>query len=252
MASRLLTLIMFVLAVVASSAFTALYLKEKGGVSGSVNKDEVSKIVASYIEENPDVIVQGLQKAQMKREMEESKKAEENVSKLRDALENNAKDPQGGNKAGDVTMVAFFDHNCGYCKKSIPDIEKLISEDGKLKFVLKELPILGDFSVQQAKVSLAVAKLNPDQWYGFYVKLSEAHPQNLDQVLAVAQNIGMNVEAIRSEMNSPDIENQINDNRSLADQLGIRGTPAFIIGGKMVKGAVGYDAFKQVINESRS
>ncbi|HCR85194.1 MAG TPA: hypothetical protein DIV86_00795 [Alphaproteobacteria bacterium] len=251
MASRLLTLILFILAVVASSAFTALYLEKKGG-STSVSKDEVGKLVASFIEENPEIIVQGLQRAQMKREMEESRKAEESISKLRDVLEKSPKDPIGGNKDGDVTMVIFHDFNCGYCKKSVPDVARLVAEDGNLKIVMKDLPILGEFSDVKAKVSTAVSRIAPEKWLEYYVKVTEAQPQNLDQTLAVVANLGINADAVRADMSGPDVQNHINENRSIAEQLGIRGTPAFVINGKLIKGAVGYEAFKQVIEEARN
>jgi protein-disulfide isomerase len=251
MATRILSLVLFVLAVVASSAFTALYLEKKGGAGGA-NKEEIGKIVASFIEENPEVIIQGLQKAQMKREMEEAKKAEENISSLRDSLEKNPKDPHAGNKDGDVTMVIFHDFNCGYCRKSVADVKKLVENDSKLRIVMKDLPILGPLSEEKAKISIAVSKIAPEKWYEYYITMADKTPQNADQILEIVAGLGINSEAVKAEMTSKEIQEHINDNKSIADQIGIRGTPAFVINGKLVKGAVGYDSFKEMVEAARS
>lgn len=250
MATRLLTLVLFVLAVVASSAFTALYLDKKNS-TGGVSKEEIGKIVGEFIEQNPEVVIQGLQNAQIKREQEEARKAEENIAGLKNALENNAKDPVAGDKNGDVTMVVFHDYSCGYCRKSVKDVAKLIENDPKVKVVMKDMPILGPVSDLKAKASVAISRVAPEKWYNFYTSMADKSPQNEEQLLQIVSSLGINSAAVKSEMNSNEVEQQINDNKAIAQQIGIRGTPAFVIDGQLVKGAVGYDTFKNMVDKSR-
>jgi protein-disulfide isomerase len=189
----------------------------------------------------------------MAREEEESKKAEQMAASLRPQLEQNAKDAFAGNKSGDVTFVAFIDHNCGYCRKSIADIEKLLAEDKNIKFVLKDFPILGPLSIEKAKASIAVAKIAPEKWYSFYTALDEGNFQTPEQVIALATaKTGIDSTLLKAEMESKETENKISENHSLGEQLNISGTPVFIINGKVLRGALGYDAFKQAVSEARA
>ncbi len=251
MGTRILILVLFVLSVLTSSALTYLLINKTGGGSGSTGN--LNEAVQNFIEKNPEVIIQGLRKAQAARAEQEAQDSEKMATTLRPQLEKNPTDPQAGNKTGDVVMVVFHDHNCGYCRKSIPDIEKVLTEDKDLKLVVKDLPILGPLSVEKAKASIAVAKIAPEKWYDYYEAIGHSNTQTVEQVIElVHEKLGIEPTLLRSEMESRETANKISENHALAEQLGVSGTPVFIINGKVIRGAAGYDAFKAAIAEARA
>jgi protein-disulfide isomerase len=250
MGTRILILVLFVLSVLTSSALTYLLINKTGSAGGAGN---VAGAVEKFITENPEVIIQGLRKAQESRAQQEAQDSEKMAMTLRPQLEKNPTDGQAGNKSGDVTMVAFYDHNCGYCRKSVADIEKVLGEDKDLKLVVKEFPILGPLSVDKAKASIAVAKIAPDKWYDYYDGMAHTNTQTVEQVVEFVQTkLGIDPNLLRSEMESKETANKISENHALGEQLNISGTPVFIINGKVIRGAAGYDAFKAAIAEARA
>lgn len=251
MGTRVLIVVLFMLSVLTSSALTYLLINKTN--SGTSNTADLGESIKAFIEKNPEVIIDGLRKAQASRAEQEAQDSEKMATTLRPQLEKNPTDPQAGNKEGDVTIVAFHDHNCGYCRKSIADIEKLLSEDKGVKFVVKDFPILGPLSVDKAKASIAVAKIAPEKWYDFYDGLGHSNTQTVEQVIELAQTkVGIDPILLRSEMESKATTNKISENHSLGEQLNISGTPVFIINGKVVRGAAGYDAFKAAVAEARA
>jgi protein-disulfide isomerase len=254
MGTRVLIIVLFVLSVLTSSALTYLLISKTNVASASgAPAGNIGEQVAKFIQENPNVIIDSLRKAQQARAEQEEQQAGLKASELRPQLENGKNDPTAGNKDGDVTIVAFHDHNCGFCRKSIPDIEKIISEDSNVKFVVKDFPILGPVSVDKAKASVSIARIAPDKWYKFYDELGKSNAQNLDQILALAsEKVGIDSNLLRSEMESSETKNKISENHSLGEQLGITGTPVFVINGQVLRGALGYDAFKSAVLQARA
>jgi protein-disulfide isomerase len=250
MGTRILIVVLFVLSVLTSSALTYLMLNKSGA---SAAGGDIGAEIEKFIEENPEAIINGLRKAQMARQEQEEQELEKNATELRPQLEQNPADAQAGNKDGDVVFVAFHDHNCGYCRKSIADIEKLLSEDKGIKFVLKDFPILGPSSVEKAKASIAVAKLAPEKWYTFYDKMGHSNARTAEQIFELAEKeLGISPALLKSEMESKATENKITENHALGEQLNISGTPVFIVNGIVVRGAVGLEAFKEAVAAARA
>lgn len=251
MATRVLIIVLFILSVLTSSALTYLLVSKTMKTSGV--QGNVAEEVEKFIVQNPEIIIEGLRKAQVQRQQQEAQESEEKAQTLRPQLEKASGDGVAGNKDGDVTMVVFHDHNCGFCKRSIPDVLKLVEEDKGLKVVVKDFPILGPLSVEKSKASLAVAKIAPDKWAKFYENDIKSRAQSAEQIVEeVSEVIGVDAKLLRSEMNSKEVQNKIAENHSLAEQLAIQGTPVFIINGRVIRGAAGYDAFKQMIAETRA
>lgn len=251
MGTRFLVLVLFILAMVSSSALTVLYLnKSSETIAGSVDEDTVGKLVSDYIENNPQVILDGIQKAQAQQRNKEAAQAAKNVKQVTPQIESSK--AIAGNPKGDVTFAIFHDYNCGFCRKAIPDIQKLIKEDKNVKIVLKDLPILGQKSRDKGSISTAVQVLAPEKAWDAYVKISEKNPKNDAQMDAILEEIGLDVAVIREKAKSPEIENLISENRSIATKVGIRGTPAFIVGEQLVRGAVGFDRFKATVDSERA
>jgi protein-disulfide isomerase len=145
----------------------------------------------------------------------------------------------------DVTLVEFFDYACPYCKASNPSVDRLLSEDKGLRVVYRELPILGPDSVTAARLSLEASKLG--RFAKFHDTLWAAGRPAPNTIAAAAQA----AEIAPKPNGDPEIEAELKRNYQLAGQLGATGTPLFVIGDRVLNGAVGYDALKQAIAEAR-
>jgi len=150
-----------------------------------------------------------------------------------------------GSAKPDVTLVEFFDYACPYCKSSNPSVDRLLAEDKGLRVVYRELPILGPDSVTAARLSLAASKLG--RFNQFHDTLWQAGRPAPETNAAAAAAAGIAPEPA----NDPAIEGELKRNFQLAGQLGATGTPVFVIGNKVMNGAVGYDALKAAIAEAR-
>lgn len=159
-------------------------------------------------------------------------------------------DPVAGNPHGDVTIIEFFDTNCPYCRKLEPVMEKFLAEDHDVRLVFKDLPILGDASVLGAKALLAA------QMQGGYNKLRKAIMQmppntDLSMIQVAAEKLGLDWPRLKHDMNDPAIQKRIDSNLSLARMLGIDGTPALIVGDRLVPGAVDLSELKSLVAKAK-
>ncbi|MBW8728935.1 MAG: DsbA family protein, partial [Inquilinus limosus] len=162
-----------------------------------------------------------------------------------------ASSPVIGNAQGDVTLVEFFDYQCGYCKRAQPDLERLVKQDTGLKVVLKEFPILGPASVTAARASLA-AKMQ-GKYLEFHTKMMGLKGQLTDQVIYdTAQQVGLDLDKLKQDMNDASVVAELRANMDLAQALGVQGTPAFVINDQIIPGAVGFDALKSEIDKERA
>ncbi|MCH8834790.1 MAG: DsbA family protein [Proteobacteria bacterium] len=167
-----------------------------------------------------------------------------------DELLNDPASPVGGNPDGDVTLVEFFDYQCPYCKTIFPSIQELLAEDRKLRFVFKEIPVLGKDSVFAARAALAARRQG--KYLEFHMALMPARGKLTEsRVMGLAEKVGLDVDRLRRDMAERTIGDMIRRNLELADALGIDGTPAFIIGDTQVPGAVEIDTLKTLIARAR-
>jgi protein-disulfide isomerase len=159
-----------------------------------------------------------------------------------------------GNPNGDLTMVEFFDYNCGYCRGALPAMLALLKDDPKLRIVLKEWPILGPGSVDAAHVAVAVRMQDPggQKYLAFHRKLlGDPGPADKDKALAAAAAAGLDMVRIRRDMESDEPLVTIDEDSDLARALGINGTPGYVIGDTVVPGAIGLAALKDQIAKAR-
>jgi protein-disulfide isomerase len=151
-----------------------------------------------------------------------------------------------GNPQGQTTLVEYFDYNCHFCKGALPDIARLMKEDPNLHVVLKDFPVLGPGSVEAARVASAARNQLPgERFWDFHNKLLGLHgPVGKKEALGVAKEMGLDMDRLQKDMDSPDINNGLKETLAVADQLQINGTPTFIVGDSVVVGAVGYNDLK--------
>ncbi|MFZ5676649.1 MAG: DsbA family protein [Pseudomonadota bacterium] len=215
-----------------------------------VQKKELGDIIRQYLLENPEVVRDAMQELERKQQEAEDSARSDTLKTMASEIFHSKDDLVGGNPKGKVTMVEFFDYNCGYCKRAFPDVMKMIDADKDLKLVMKEFPILGPGSVYAARAALASRKQGK---YWEYHMAMMAHEGRIDEAVAdqIAEATGLDVKKLKADMEADEVNQVIGRNMQLADSLKIQGTPAFIIDETVIPGAVGYEALAAVVKQIR-
>lgn len=191
---------------------------------------QVQGVVHDYLVTNPQVLVEASQSLQKQQMQQMEQKAKTAIAQNADQIFADPMTPVVGNAKGDVTLLEFFDYQCPHCKDMKPVIDKLIAKDANLRVVYKELPIFGESSRDAAAAALAANKQGADK----YMKLHEAllaaeNPLSRDKVMQIAKSVGLDVNKLAADMQSSDVQKQLDDNLQLAQALNLIGTPTFII-----------------------
>lgn len=199
-------------------------------------------IVRAYILENPEIITEAVEILQ-KREM----------AKRMDAAGSAITKPfpgaVGGNPNGTITVVEFTDYNCGFCRSSVPDLNRLMASEKDVKIVYRELPILAATSRDAARWALAAAKQGKHK--AFHDAMFAAGPANEQSITAAARRAGLNMDQAAKDAASAEVNAEIERNLAMMQQIGFNGTPTFIVGDQMLEGALGYDALKAAVEKAR-
>ena len=217
-------------------------------------RTEIEKIVKDYLLANPEVLQEAFTELQRRQTVAEAAKYRVAIKDNAQALFNSNRQVVLGNPQGDVTMVEFFDYNCGYCKRALGDMLELLKSDSKLKVVLKEFPVLGEGSVQAAQVAVAVRMQDKTgkKYFDFHQKLFANRGQiDRTQALAAAKDVGLDMSRLEKDMASDEIKATLEESFKLADALGMSGTPTYVVGSEILVGAVGVAALKEKINTAR-
>ena len=200
-------------------------------VLSAPQEDAVRAIVRDFILRNPEILVEALRR-------------------LRADLLQDPGSPAIGPANADAVLVQFFDYRCPYCKQVAEPVVALARADPRLRVVFKELPILGPDSVVASRAALAAAMQG--QYQKFHLALmARRGPLDEASVLALAKEIGLDQARLRADMAKPEVMAQVERNRALARDLGIRGTPAFVIGDEIVPGAIDIDTMRQLVARAR-
>lgn len=216
--------------------------------TAGLSKADVEKIVHDYIVANPKLIMDSVDDYQQRAMTEQST---EGLKKNQETLYKDPASPEAGNPKGDVTVVEFFDYNCHFCKGAFPSIQTLLEKDKNVRVVFKELPILGQSSITAAKWALAADKQH--KYYAFHSAMMENKDPISDDLLeSVAKKVGMDVDKAKGYVSSSDAMVQLQKNHTLAADLGISGTPGFIIGDNISRGAIPLEDMQKMIADLRA
>ncbi len=235
--SRLQLLLLVLLGAVFGAG--GMWLAERaapGDLSGA-DQARIERVVRDYVLANPELIPQAMQRLQER----ESGQA---IAADRSRIETPYAGAVMGNPNGDVTLVEFFDYNCGYCRASLPVIEQLVKADPKLRVVFRELPILAEESRDAARASLAAAAQG--KFLPFHNALYAAGPVSAQSIAAAARTAGVDLTRIPE-----DADTEIAGNIGLANKLGISGTPAWVIGNRVLSGALPLDRLQEAVAAAR-
>jgi protein-disulfide isomerase len=212
-------------------------------------RQAIEKIVHDYFVNHPEAMVDALRAADSKLKRDAQDKAQSALLAHRSEIFDDPNTPVGGNPRGSVSLVEFFDYRCPYCKEVEPSIEKLADNDKNLRFVYKEFPVLGPASLTAAKVALASRRQG--KYADFHRAMMAVKGAITDAVVfKVAASVGLNIEQLTHDMKDPEIERELKSNNALARSLDIDGTPGFVIGDKIVPGAISLDELKKLIADA--
>jgi protein-disulfide isomerase len=215
-------------------------------------KQAIETIVRDYLLANPEVIEEAIATLQRKRQEETAAAQTKALDENREAIFNSAHQMVLGNPDGAITVVEFFDYNCGYCKRALSDMTALIEANPDLRVVLKEFPILSEGSVEAARISVAVKDSAAESYGKFHEELFTRPGQvNGQKALEVARDLGLDADALRTAANQDGVTANLQEVQKLAQTLGISGTPSYIIGDELVPGAAGYDALQAKVTAMR-
>ena len=211
-----------------------------------LDRKEVETIVREYLLSHPELLLE-VQQALDAKQKEEQKVAQKAIiDGAHDKIYRSAHDGIVGNPDGKVTIVEFFDYNCGYCKRAVEDMQALTAADPDLRFVLKEFPILGPDSQKASVVSMAFHNLMPEKYSEFHNQLLSGPGRAGDaNAIRIAVSLGADEAKLRQAMKDPKITDIFNETYDLANKLAITGTPSYVVGNEVVFGAQGLD----VLNE---
>ncbi|WP_288431737.1 DsbA family protein [uncultured Agrobacterium sp.] len=216
-------------------------------------KKEMGEFIKEYLIENPEIMLEVQDALEKKQYAARNAKAADAVSENRKAIFESKYDLSLGNPNGDVTLVEFFDYNCGYCKRAMADMDNILKTDKNVRVVLKEFPILGPESVEAHKVSNAVKLLAPAKYPEFQRTLLGGRGRaNEASAIEVATSLGLKEADIRKSMAENPNDEQVQEAYTLATNLGISGTPSYIVGDEAVFGAVGAGPLKEKITNMRN
>ena len=212
----------------------------------------LEQVIHDYLLSHPEIVIDALKAADAKAKADQENEARAEIVKHRDELLHDPTSPVAGNPDGDVTIVEFFDYRCPYCKQMEPALEALLKEDGKVRVVYKEFPILGPESQIASQVSLAALKQSAQKYNRLHTALMNAKGQlTQETILKHAEAAGLDMARIKTDMASSEIDALIRRNMDLADALSIRGTPAIIIGDGMSPGAIDLVTLRKMIADAR-
>ena len=226
--------------------------------------DELDAIIHAYLVKNPDVLKEMFGELLKRRGLAglgskpgaEAAIADHSADIIRNSapLFHSPHQVTLGDPRGDVTLVEFFDYNCGYCKRALLDMMALLHDDPKLKIVLKEFPILGPGSTEAARVAVALRMQDPggQKYLAFHqMLLGSLRPTGKEEALAAAKDAGADIARLEKDMVGSEPVATISENFRLAKALGLRGTPGYVIGERVLPGAVGVAALKHLIQVER-
>jgi protein-disulfide isomerase len=204
--------------------------------AAALDEKAIVDVVRKHLTENPEILVEMTTELEERQQVKQAEHQKEVISDNSDAIFRSPLAYTAGNPDGDVTVVEFFDYNCGYCRRAMPELVKLIEDDDKVRVVFKELPIFGEESEGAAKVALAAGKQG--KYFEMHQKLFAAQGKvDKDKALRVANELGLDIPQLEKDMEDPSVEQSLEETRELAQKLGLQGTPLYLIGDIMLPGA---------------
>ncbi len=214
-------------------------------------EEAIRQLVRDYLLTNPEVLIEAAQAYRERQQEIQQQQARQTLVSRREELDRDPDSPVLGNPDGDVVVVEFFDYRCPYCVRVAEPLREAVEDDGNIRLVMKEFPILGPESMVAAR--MALASVEQDKYEELHVALmSVAGKLDEKKAFKIAEKIGLDMDQLRSDMEAPEIDEMLQQNFALAQALQINGTPAFVIGDEVVRGAIDMRTLRQIVGQARA
>lgn len=238
--------------VITGSSIKAVAQDNDTIAQSGIAKEDLEAFIYDYLMDNPGVIIEAVEKLRQNQEVEEAKMVEQKLEQHKSFLHSyHGPSPSVGNPDADIVIVEFFDYNCGYCKKALSDVQTLIESDDNIRVVFKEMPILSPASHTAALWALAANRQG--KYWEFHRALMNHSGSKSEKTLEkIAKDVNLDIKQIKEDLKDPALQEQIDKNILVSQDLGIRGTPAFVINDQLSRGYMGIDAMRDLIREIRA
>ena len=214
--------------VFAAFSFTTVAAQE-------LNEADIKRLALEAILEKPEILIEALSILQERENAALVEAQSTALTELRDDFEQNA--PIFGNLDGSVTLVEFFDYNCGYCRRAAPEVKAVLEANKDVRIIYREFPILGPGSEVAARASLAAR--NQGKYQQFHEAMMALNGQAVEaSVMKIAGDVGLDLEVLKTDMQSDLVNDHIAASLRLAEALGITGTPTFVLGDEIIPGVI--------------
>lgn len=241
----------FVLCVL-GAGLAAVYLTGASTLSQAedgLSREDIKNIVREYLLEEPEIILEAVEMHRQNTEREQRAQAQASIQSNMDYFKSDEV-PAVGAQDPAVTVIEFFDYNCGYCKRAFADVQALINDEEDVRVLFVEMPILGPSSRKAAEWALAAEKQG--KYFEYHAALMEHRgPKNDESLAAIGRNLDLDVDQLREDANSDDIRARLDKSLEVARSIGISGTPAFIIGDQLYPGYLGDEGMKRALEDAR-
>lgn len=208
------------------------------------DRAEIEAIVRDYILSHPEIIPEAVARL-------EQAEARKLLASNRAAIETPFPGASAGNPAGDVKLVVFFDYACPYCRQGHADVQKLVREDPKLMVIYRDFPVLSPASTEAAMASLSAA--TQGQYRKFHDAMFDSPGRvSLVRTMGIVKGVGLSEERITADLSNTALKAELDRNLLLGRNLGLTGTPSYIIGNRILSGAVGFDRLKEAVVAARA
>ncbi|SMQ65038.1 Protein-disulfide isomerase [Devosia lucknowensis] len=224
---------------------------EEAPETAAIDPAILNPMIEQYLMSDPKVLQRVSAALETALRSEEEERTRTAMASFHDRIFNAPDQIVLGNPDGDVTLVEFFDYNCGYCRAALPDMAALLEEDPNLKVVLKEFPILSNESIDAARVGVLVGQADADYWDFHSALFTSRGKVDKAVALSAAETLGLSSADLEARMNAPDVAETIQSSYEIAQALGITGTPTYIIGNEIIPGAIGADELRSRIANMR-
>ena len=213
------------------------------------SEQDIKRLALEAILENPEILTQAIAILQQRQAQAQADAAQAALARYREPLERDANAPVLGNPDGDVTIVEFFDYNCPYCKQVAEAVKAVVREDGNIRLVYREWPILGDGSVFAARVALASREQGRyEEVHNALMSLPRADEKT---VMFAVRKLGLDIDKLRADMQANEIDSHIQISMELTRALGFNGTPSFVIGNELIGGAISKEELVEYVRLAR-
>jgi len=220
----------------------------------NTERDMFRAEIRAYLLENPEVIMEAVDVLKSRQARQDAENDRLLVKANVEALFRDGYSWVGGNPEGDITLVEFMDYQCGYCRKAFDEVNELINSDGNIRFIVKEFPILGPQSTLSARFAVATQLLEGDAAYEAIHTALMTYNGEVNEVslTRLAEPLGLAADKILAHMDSEDVSRILAENRALGTQMGISGTPSFVMQDQMLRGYVPLIGMRQIVEEIRT